>query len=198
MIKYSIITVLLLLLAFVAQQFLPTFTILHGSRILLVQLVFVSVAFTVGSPTMLLLAFIGGFLWDANYSLGDQLVDAETYHHPVESIRFGYSIVLFAAIGFIMKGIRPLFRQGRWLVSSLIVGQVIFIYLLIEFGIICFVRGGFSISKETLIQISYTSLLTMLWSPPLLFILSRLSIWCEIDQSDTQYKISKKFSRFYQ
>ena len=39
MIRYSIITIFLLLASFIVQQFLPAFTGMHDSRILLVQLV---------------------------------------------------------------------------------------------------------------------------------------------------------------
>ena len=60
MIRYSFITILLLLASFVLQQFLPAFTGAHDSRVLLVQLVFLCCAVTVGQPTMLLLAFMRG------------------------------------------------------------------------------------------------------------------------------------------
>ena len=60
MLRYSITTVLLLLAAFLLQQFLPAFTGLYDSRILLVQLVFLCCAVTVSQPVMLLLAFLAG------------------------------------------------------------------------------------------------------------------------------------------
>jgi hypothetical protein len=89
-IRYTLTTLLLLLAAFVVQQFLPAFTGLHSARILLVQLVFLCTAVTVGTPTMLLLAFVGGFLWDAQCVLGPQGGSPEIYTDPVESLRFGY------------------------------------------------------------------------------------------------------------
>ena len=70
MIRYSFITILLLLASFVVQQFLPAFTGMHQSRIMLIQLVFLCTAVTVGQPTMLVLAFIGGFFWDDGCSCG--------------------------------------------------------------------------------------------------------------------------------
>jgi hypothetical protein len=111
-IRYTIITVLLLLAAFVVQQFLPAFTGMHHSRILLVQLVFLCCAVTVGQPVMLLLAFIGGFLWDAQCALGPHGGDPEVYTQPVENLRFGYSILLFGGMGVLMQGIQPLFRRA--------------------------------------------------------------------------------------
>ena len=177
MIRYSLCTVLLLLAAFVVQHFLPAFTGLHHSRILLVQLVFLCCAVTVGSPAMLVLAFLGGFLWDAQNTLGPHGGDPEIYGRLVETPRFGYSILLFAAIGYLMQGLQPLFRQGKWQFSVLLCGIVIFVYLAAEFATISFVRGGFPISHGVLRQMLHTSLLTMLLSPlvfALLFGLGRL------------------------
>lgn len=177
MIRYSSITILLLLTAFVVQQFLPAFTGIHDSRILLVQLVFLCSAVTVGQPTMLLLAFIGGFLWDAQSALGPHGGDPEVYTQQVESVRFGYSILLFGAMGFLMQGIQPLFKQGKWHFSAMLSGIAIFLYLAAEYAIITFVRGEFTLSKATVIQMLFTSLLTMVFSPVifwLLFLIARL------------------------
>ena len=127
MTRYTIITVLLVLASFVVQQFLPALTALHHSRVLLVQLVFLCAAVTVGQPTMLLLAFVCGFLWDAQCSMGAHGGDPEIYSQPVESLRFGYSILLFGAMGFLMQGIQPLFKQGKWYFSALLSGIAIFL-----------------------------------------------------------------------
>ncbi|MFT4176499.1 MAG: hypothetical protein QM627_07565 [Luteolibacter sp.] len=171
MIRYTLSTVILLLAAFVVQQFLPAFTGLHESRILLVQLVFLCAAVTVPTPTMLLLAFIGGFLWDAQCALGPQGGDPLIYNQPVESLRFGYSIVLFAAMGYLMHGIQPLFQQGKWQFSALLSGIAVFFYLTAEYLLISFVRGGFFITRATIGQMLYTAVLTMLFSPVIFWIL---------------------------
>ena len=175
MIRYSAITVLLLLAAFLLQQFLPAFTGLYHSRILLVQLVFLCCAVTVSQPVMLLLAFIAGFLWDAQYALGPHGGDPATYTQQVENLRFGYSILLFGGMGFLMLGIQPLFRQGYWQLSAALSGVSIFLYLIAEYSIICFVRGGFFISRPTLLMILFSSLLTMLFSPFLFRALDRIA-----------------------
>ncbi len=178
MIRYSFITILLLLASFVVQQFLPAFTGIHHSRILFVQLVFLCTAVTVEQPTMLLLAFIGGFFWDAHCVLGPHSGDPEVYTQPVESLRFGYSILLFGAMGFLMQGIQPLFKQGKWHFSALLSGISIFLYLTVEYAIITFVRGEFSISSSTLRQMAYTSLLTMLFSPLIFWLLFSIAKIC--------------------
>jgi cell shape-determining protein MreD len=176
--RYSLITILLLLASFVLQQFLPAFTGIYQSRIFLVQLVFLCCAVTVGSPTMLLLAFIGGFLWDAHCALGTDGGDPEVYTQPVESLRFGYSILLFAAMGFLMQGIQPLFKQGKWQFSALLSGIAIFLYLTAEYAIITFIRGEFIFTQTTLRQMASTSLLTMLISPLLFWLLFRIAKAC--------------------
>lgn len=179
MIRYSLITILLLLAAFVVQQFLPAFTSIHQSRVLLVQLVFLCAAVTVGPPTMLLLAFIGGFFWDAHCALGPHGGNPEVYTQQVESLRFGYSIFLFGAMGFLMQGIQPLFKQGKWQFSALLSGIAIFLYLAAEYVIINFVRGEFTLSKATILQMAFTSLLTMLFSPLVFWLLFRIARACD-------------------
>ncbi|MGJ8644544.1 MAG: hypothetical protein ACSHX9_14130 [Luteolibacter sp.] len=171
MFRYNLSTVILLLAAFLVQQFMPAFTGLSHARILIVHLVFLCAAVTVATPTMLLSAFIAGLLWDAHCSLAPITMDPEVYTHPAESLRFGYSILLFAAMGFLMQGLNPIFRQGKWQFSALLTGVAIFLYLTAEFILISFVRGDFVISRSIMRLMSYTSLLTMLFSPIVFWIL---------------------------
>jgi hypothetical protein len=177
-IRYSLITIALLLAAFIVQQFLPTFTGLHHSRIFLVQLVFLCCAVTVGPRTMLLLAFIGGFLWDAQCVLGPHGGDPEIYTQQVESLRFGYSILLFGAMGMLMQGIQPLFHQGKWQFSALLSGIAVFLYLAAEYAIINFVRGEPELTKATVLQMVFTALLTMLFSPLIFWLLFWIARVC--------------------
>lgn len=179
MIRYSLITILLLLAAFVVQQFLPAFTGIYHSRILLVQLVFLCAAVTVGPPTMLLLAFIGGFFWDAHCALGPHAGDPAIYTQQVESLRFGYSILLFGAMGFLMQGIQPLFKQGKWQFSALLSGIAIFLYLTAEYITINFVRGEFVLRTSTVLQMLFTSLLTILFSPFIFWLLFHIAKLCD-------------------
>ncbi len=169
---------LLLLAAFVVQQFLPAFAGLHDSRILLVQLVFLCCAVTVATPTMLLIAFIGGFLWDAQCALGASCGDPEVYVQQVESLRFGYSVLLFGAMGYLMQGIQPLFRKGKWHFSAVLSGIAVFLYLAAEYVIITFVRGELLLTRATVLQMVYSSLLTMLLSPFVFWLLFRIARSC--------------------
>ena len=179
MIRYSTATILLLLAAFVVQQFLPAFTGLHHSRILLVQLVFLCCAVTVGQPTMLALAFIGGFLWDAQCALGPHGGDPEIYSQQVENLRFGYSILLFGGMGVLMQGIQPLFKQGKWHFSALLSGIAVLLYLAAEYTIINFVRGDFVLNRPTIMQMLWTAFLTMLFSPLVFWLLFRIAALCQ-------------------
>lgn len=179
LIRYTTITVFLLLAAFVVQQFVPAFTGLFYSRVLLVHLVFLCIAVTVGAPTMLLLAFAGGFLWDAHCAIGPHGGDPEVYTQPVESLRFGFSILLFGALGYLMQGVRPLFQQGKWQVSALLTGIAILIYLFVEYMLINFVRGEFVFRGEIAGQMLFTSGVTMLFSPIIFWMLFKLSEWCD-------------------
>lgn len=179
MIRYSLITILFLLAAFVVQQFMPAFTGIYHSRILLVQLVFLCAAVTVGPPTMLLLAFIGGFFWDAHCALGPHAGDPAIYTQQVESLRFGYSILLFGAMGFLMQGIQPLFKQGKWQFSALLSGIAIFLYLTAEYITINFVRGEFVLRTSTILQMLFTSLLTILFSPFIFWLLFHIAKLCD-------------------
>ena len=179
MIRYTIITVLLLLAAFVVQQFIPAFTGMYHSRVLLVHLVFLCAAVTVGAPTMLLLAFTGGFLWDAHFAIGPHGGDPDVYSQPVEALRFGYSILLFAVLGYLMHGVQPLFRQGKWQVSALLTGIAILMYLLAEYLLINFVRGEFHFRGAIAGQMVLTAALTMLFSPIIFWLLFKLSELCD-------------------
>jgi cell shape-determining protein MreD len=167
-IRFSIATILLLLAAFAAQQFMPVFTGLHHSRLLLVQLAFLCCAVASGQPLMLLLAFIGGFLWDAQCTLAPHPGDPTIYTQPTESLRFGYSILLFAAAGYLMQVIQPLFRQGKWLFTTALIGLTLMLYLTLECGLISFIRGELQIDRPTFLQILFTSLLTTPLAPLLL------------------------------
>ena len=171
MIRYALSLFLLVLLALAAQQFIPALTGLYNSRLLLVTLVFLCASVTVGPPVMLALAFLCGFLWDAQCALGPPGGDPAVYQDPVESLRFGYSILLYGVIGFLMQGIQPLFREGRWQFSAILVGISIFVYLVAEYFIINFVRGDFHFPPATLYQIVATSALTMMFSPLVFWVL---------------------------
>lgn len=169
----------MLLASFVMQQFLPAVTGLYDSKILLVQLVFLCCAVTVPLPTMLVLAFIGGLLWDAQCVLGPHGGDPLVYVQQVPDLKFGYSILMFGAMGLLMHGIRPMFLQGKWQVSVVLSGIAIVLYLVAEYVMITVIRGGFILTEFTVLQILYTGLLTMCLSPLVFAILYVSAQYCQ-------------------
>ena len=179
MLGYLVSLVMMVFTACILQQFVPVFTGLYEARILILPLVFVCSAVTVHQAPMLGLAFLCGFLWDAQHlplPLPDSVsIDEAVYPHPVETMRFGYSIILYAFMGFLMQGIQPLFREGKWHVSALLTGVAIFLYLFVEFMLITFVRGEFVLTRGTLLKISFSALLTMLLSPLVFWALFKLA-----------------------
>ncbi|NWK56154.1 hypothetical protein HW115_11080 [Verrucomicrobiaceae bacterium N1E253] len=178
MIKYTISIILLTLAACILQQFMPAIGALYGARVLIFPLVFLCIAVTVEIPSMLGLAFLCGFLWDAQHTLGPLGGDPEIYPTPPESLHFGYSIILYGLMGFLMQGIQPLFRDGKWHLSAILSGIAILLYLLIEYLLINFVRGNFSIPAGALYRIYLTSALTMLFSPLVFWLLGHISDFC--------------------
>lgn len=175
MIRYTLTLLLLVFAALIFQQFIPSITGVYGSRLMLVTLVFLCASVTVPTPVMLMLAFVCGFLTDAQNTLGPHGGDPAVYSPMVEPMRFGYSILLYAVMGYLMQGIQPLFREGKWQFSAILSGIAVFLYLLVEFLLINFVRGGFVFSGATLFKITFTSALTMLFSPPVFWLLFRLA-----------------------
>jgi cell shape-determining protein MreD len=175
--RYSISLLILILLAVIAQQFVPTFIALYNARVFLLLIVFLCIAVTVPLPVMFLFALICGFLWDAQCTLGSPAVDTSIYLDPVASLRFGTSILLFGFAGLLMHGFRPLFLQGKWYVSALLTGIATFLYCMSEYALIDFVRGSFTIDRGVLSQCGYTSLFSIIVSPvvfAVLFTIARL------------------------
>ncbi len=172
---FSAALFVLLGLAFVAQEFLPVVPWAYHARVLLVPVVFFAGAVASPFPVMLLLAFATGFLWDARHLVIESgSAIEETLGGAVASTTaspaFGYSIVLYALLGSLMQGIRPLFGRGRWELPVLMSGLATALLLLIEHLWFCFLRGRFFFSEDIWLNVGTTALLSMALSP-LLFLL---------------------------
>ncbi len=175
MIWYHVSLILMVITACILQQFSPAFEGLYEARVLMVPLVFLCAAVTVNVGPMLLLAFVCGFLWDAQHILGQHEVDTQVYVDSQADVRFGYSIVLYAMMGFIMQGIQPLFREGKWHVSALLSGVAIFLYLFVEYMFITFIRGDLILTRSLFLKITFTALMTMFLCPLVFWSLFRLA-----------------------
>ncbi|MGI8601499.1 MAG: hypothetical protein ACR2OZ_00705 [Verrucomicrobiales bacterium] len=166
-------------LAFVVQEFVPVVTWAYQARLFLVPVVFFASAVSVPFPVMLAFAFFTGFVWDARHLIilpeaaGYSFLDpmAQQTANPA----FGYSIALYGLLGSLMQGIRPLFRRGRWELPVLMTGVATALLLTFEYLWIGFLRGSFSISQATWMNIGTTALLSMMISPLLFFLIHWLS-----------------------
>lgn len=177
MFRYTISVLFLILLAVIFQQFLPTFTALYNARVFLLLIVFLCVAVTVPLPVMFLYALICGFFWDAQCAISIDKLDLSIFQDSSTNLRFGMSILLFGLAGALMHGFQQLFLQGKWYLSAVLTGIATFVYLLAEYGLLDFLRGAVTINRGVMLQISYTSLFSVLVSPlifGILFLLARL------------------------
>lgn len=179
MIRYHISIIFLILAACILQQFLPAIIGFHDARIHLFALTFLCCAVTIGFSPMLILAFLCGFIWDAQNALSSHGGDPTVYKYPLEHIRFGSSIILYGMMGVIMQGVQPLFQRGVWQLSAVLTGVAILFYLLSEYLLINIIRGELYFPKRVFYQMLWSSLLTMLCSPLIFFFLFKLAKWCK-------------------
>ncbi len=173
--RFFLLVFLLLLGSFIVQEFLPVFDWFYGSRLLLVQAVFLAIAAAVPFPAMLTTAFVAGFLWDARYHV-PVYGDGDTFAAITQSeIPFGFTIFLFGLTGSLIQGVRPLFRRGRWELPVFMIGLCTGLMLLIEYLVISFHRGQLEAPPEFWWKLLMTSLFSSLVSPFLLLLLSRVA-----------------------
>jgi hypothetical protein len=195
------ISIILLLLTFMVQEFIPGLEIAQFATLFLPAVFFFSASVAAPFSMMLLLAFITGFVWDARHLPGvmESLSGAEDVFgtgadvelgagsHPLP---FGLSIVLFGMLGTLLQGIRPLFKRGRLELPVLMVGLAIFVWLLSQYLIITFLRGSLQFPAGVWSKMITDSLLAMLAAPLiflLLYSLARLSSY-EIKYEGLRYR----------
>lgn len=184
---YNLLVCALLALAFGIQEFLPAIAFAQYARILLPPVFFLSASLSVSFSVMLLLAFFTGLVWDARHlpyrpekvpALEATELVAENHVEKnvnITAMPVGYSIILFGMIGALMQGIRPLFRRGRWELPVLMVGIGTCAWLLVEYLLLSFVRGSFEFQPGMWTKLVTNTLLAMLVSPLLLFLLHTLA-----------------------
>ena len=195
------ISIILLLLTFMVQEFIPGLEIAQFATLFLPAVFFFSASVASPFAVMLLLAFITGFIWDARHLPGvaESLSGAEDIFgtgadvelgagsHPLP---FGLSIALFGMLGILLQGIRPLFKRGRLELPVLMVGVATFIWLMSQYLIITFLRGSLQFPAGVWSKMITDSLLAMLAAPLiflLLYSLARLSSY-EIKYEGLRYR----------
>lgn len=195
------ISIILLLLTFMVQEFIPGLEIAQFATLFLPAVFFFSASVASPFAVMLLLAFITGFVWDARHLPGvaESLSGAEDIFgtgadvelgagsHPLP---FGLSIALFGMLGILLQGIRLLFKRGRLELPVLMVGVATFIWLMSQYLIITFLRGSLQFPAGVWSKMITDSLLAMLAAPLiflLLYSLARLSSY-EIKYEGLRYR----------
>ncbi len=171
--KFFGLVVLLLILSFILQEFIPVFDWAFGSRLLLVHAVFLAASIAVPFPTMLTMAMATGLAWDARYHIPIYPAEAAMGTFVQSEIPFGFTIFIFGIMGALIQGVRPLFKRGRWELPVFMIGLCTGLGLLLEYLIISFHRGGLETSPELWWKMLMTAMFSSLVSPFLLLLLSR-------------------------
>ena len=153
--------------ALVVQHFIGPLPVI-GSRVLLMPIIMFYGALALPTPGMLVLAFCGGLMWDA---LHVQMIEGNV------EVALGWSIVLYATLGALMGGFRPLFQRGRWEIHCLLSGVCTAVIVLAEYLMITFRREPvvFIFNKEIWWRIGGAGLVAALLSPLFFFALNYLA-----------------------
>ena len=164
---FFIVIVIASFLSLVAQEFLPPLAWLYGARVVIVPTLMFYGAMALPYSGMLALAFISGLMVDA--LMVTQVVDSQV------EISLGWSILLYAALGAIMSGFRPLFQRGRWEVHCLMSGLFTSLILLAEYLMITVRRGGLVFPPEIWWRIGGSGVIAAMLAPIFFFTLNWLA-----------------------
>ncbi len=174
---FFLIVAVSLFFALVAQQFIGPLPWLHGSRVLLMPIVLFYGALAFPFWAMLILAFLAGFMWDAltvQIAFARDIGTGQTVATNVE-ISLGWSILLYAALGSLMIGFRPLFQRGRWEVHCLLSGVLTSASVLAEYLMITLRRGDLIFTKEVWWRIGGSGLVAVVLAPFCFFIFNSIA-----------------------
>jgi hypothetical protein len=136
-----------------------------GSQILLLPLVFLCGASALPFWSVLVLAYVAGLMWDC---LGFLPVEGRA------ELPFGATILLYAGIGALMNGLRPLYLRGLWHLHVVMTGLLISLLALIEYAVITFRREPFQLiwPREIWIRIGGSGLVAGLLAIPCFLLLN--------------------------
>jgi len=174
---FFLIIVASLFFSLVAQQFIGPLPWLHGTRVLLMPIVLFYGALAFPFWAMLVLAFIAGFMWDAltvQIAFTRDIATGQAIATNVE-ISLGWSILLYAALGSLMIGFRPLFQRGRWEVHCLLSGILTSVIVLVEYLMITLRRGEPVFTSEVWWRIGGPGLVAVVLSPFCFFLFNAIA-----------------------
>ena len=179
MIRFFLVLLLTAFVALVAQHYIPPLAFMAGARVYLLPLVFFFGALALPFSGMLALAFACGFMWDALTVQVLEVGMGPTSATVVE-IGLGWSIVLYAALGAVMSGLRPLFQRGRWEVHCLMSGICTSLIVLAEFLMLSVRRAAlyqvpFEFNHDIWMRIAGPGLVALLLAPIAFFFLKAMA-----------------------
>ena len=131
---FFIFLLALMFIALIAQHFVGAFPGM-GGQILLLPLIFFYTAAALPLWGMLVAAFFAGLMWEC---LVNVPMDGKS-----ETI-FGWSILVYGALGAVMNGLHPLFMRGRWPFHCIVAGLLTSLLVLIEYLVLTFRREPFA------------------------------------------------------
>ena len=154
----------------------------YGVRVLLMPVIMFYGALALPVPGMLALAFCGGLMWDALHVHVD-LLGESGYGPPTAEVALGWSIVLYAILGALMNGFRPLFQRGRWEIHCLLSGVCTSFIVLAEYLMRTFRQEKvvFIFNQEVWWRIGGAGLIAALLSPFFFFVLNYLAFLAGYD-----------------
>lgn len=175
---FFIFLVVALFVSLIAQQFIPALPWFYFARVYIMPLVFFYGAMALPLWAMLGLAFIGGFMWDALNAqvISTGVIDPTGGPSLNVEIAIGWTIILYATMGAIMNGFRPLFLRGRgWMIHCLMSGPFIAFMLFSEYLMLTFRRGDFLFPKVVWWRIGGTGMFGMMLAPVVYFTLDTIA-----------------------
>ena len=167
---FFVILVVSMFVGLVVQHFIGPLPP-YGVRVLLMPIVMFYGALALPVPGMLALAFCGGLMWDALH------VQIDLAGEGSAEVALGGSIVLYAILGALMNGFRPLFQRGRWEIHCLLSGVCTSVIVLAEYLMRTFRHEPvvFIFNREVWWRIGGAGLIAALLSPFFFFALNYLA-----------------------
>ena len=161
---FTVFFIIAMFAGLVAQHFtgaVPGF----GSQIMLLPVIFLCGAAALPVWSMLCLAFVAGLMWDCMNCI---TIEGRT------EFPFGGTILLYAGIGAMMNGLRPLYLSGRWQIHVVFTGVLTSVLVLVEFIILTFRREPFALiwPREIWTRIGGSGLVAAALSIPLFLMLN--------------------------
>src|SRR5689334_24124302 len=153
---FFLVLMVLVFIAQIAEFFIPPLDWMSNAHIYITPVLVFYGAISLPLPLLLVLVFWAGFLLDA--------VTAQVIGSHVE-ISIGSSILLYAVLGGIMHGLRPLFARGRWEVHCILSGVCTSVIVLAQYLMITFRRGSLIFTREIWWQIGAPGLIAMALAP---------------------------------